>query len=216
MTTSSQSPSWLAKRTSKRPTTSPSPPADPDTTSTTKAAPTKPNALLASTRRLPIAATLNSTGQAAASSPEKAGNPSRRKTRPSRSDDLLALVQADLPAVMDRLVAQSSRPEVAELLRADLEGALRAMIASAYVAGPAGMGERANLFKLAGLPLDRPKGDGAASKDRLASIAERLERAAGMRAKMVEAARAADFGHGSGTGEGAASAEAPESLRFDA
>ncbi len=117
---------------------------------------------------------------------------------------------------MDALIGHSTRREVAEILRPDLEGALQAMIAGAHIVGSAGMGERATLMRLAGLPLDRPKGesDAAASKDRLAALAARLERATGMQAKLVESALVADHGHASGTVDDDEPPKGPPDLGF--
>lgn len=128
-------------------------------------------------------ATSPAPGETTATSPNpKAGNPRRPKipkARPSRSDDLLEGVATDVEALADRLVASSLRPEVAALVRPDLPDALRAMIAGAKVVGPAGQGERANLLKLAGLPVQAAAGKegDASTQDRLARLGSRIEEA---------------------------------------
>lgn len=205
----SDTPSWLAPRNKRAATTS-APQAQ-----TARLATTSPETRPSPGSTKPGAKAPGAVSTAAATK-GKGGNPSRPKIRVSRSDDLLGLVTADVEALADRLVAASSRPEVAAIVRPDLPKILQAMIAGAHVAGPAGMGERANLFRLAGLPTERPKGEDDTTKDRLRDVAARLEKAAGMRARLVEVALQPASGHADDTAEGAEAMEAPESLGFGA
>jgi hypothetical protein len=132
----------------------------------------------------------------------------------SRADAALDDVQTDVDLLADVLTAGAARPEVAAIIRPDLPAILRATLAGARVPGPLGASDRASVVKMAGLPMAGPKDDGTASKARLASIADRLERATGMQARLVESALAADHGHADGTGDGSDASEAAESLRF--
>ena len=124
-------------------------------------------------------------------------------------------VLSDLEALADRVVAISGRPEIAQALRPDLPAILAASIRTAQLPGPMGMGERATIMRLAGVKLDDNKGGGKGGKDEqiatLDRIAARLERASGMRARVVDAAER----HDDDTAGEAEGAKAASGLAFD-
>ena len=200
MSAASTTPGWLA-----RPKPSPkrqAPPPD---------APTAPPATQAPASHVAAATPAESTAK-----PPKArgGNPSGPQAHVAGRLTSKIPVFSDLEALSDRVVAISARPEVADALRPDMPAVLSAMIRTAQLPGPMGMGAQATLFRLAGVKLD-DKGGGKGSKDEhlatLDRIASRLERAAGMRARVVDQAER----HDDDTADAAEPLKVAGNLAFD-
>lgn len=199
MSAASTTPGWLAP--AKPPRQRQAPPAAPPPAPPATPAPTSPTApaTTAPTRR--------KTGVAGN------GNPSGPQANVAGRLTRHLPVLSDLEGLADRVVAISTRPEIALALRPDLPAILAASIRTAQLPGPMGMGERATIMRLAGVKLDDKGGKGGKDEQiaTLDRIATRLERASGMRAKVVDQADR----HDDDTAEGAEAPKAAGNLTFD-